>query len=362
MDNMGSGWSTSTESIASLCGELAAREAEFLAAAILAIFSFAVISVFVFRRLWLKKSPLRDLSTKLSLSLLSFVLLALVIEIFMYGFHTESVGGADNLTARLWFCEHWNPINELGYRDASTSRLRDKRLVVVLGDSFTAGHGVNDYRDRFTNQLEALLGKEWAVANVARLGWQTRDQSMGLSTFPLDPEFVVISYYLNDILGVATKRHPPGRSQSKRWPRPLQYLIDNSTLGSYIFLKAGRFRSPTGPRKNKPQLFVDTFAEPEIWSRHEQQLRSLVLQISRRGAVPVAIVWPNTRDLALTAPLTGRVAALMRTLKVPVIDLADHFTGRPAEEMMASSLDGHPHRDLHREVAELLHLELQPLY
>lgn len=361
MQQRGIGWSTSAESIASLCREIAGREVGFLVPALLVVFSFVVISAFVFRKLWVRQLLLRDVSVKLCLVVSCLAILSLVIEVSMYGFHSESVGWPGNITGRRWFCEHWHPINSLGYRDENTSRLSGKHLVVVLGDSFAAGHGVEDYRDRFSNRLEDLLGGDWAVAIVAQLGWQTADQSRGLAEFPFDPETVVISYYVNDIMGVATQHKVPGSGESKSWPPPVQYLVDNSTLWNYISLKLGRFRRHEGPRNSRLQKIVDAFDDPATWARHERELRSLVSQIRRKGARPIAIAWPHTRDVEATAPLTGRLARLMRTLDVPVIDLADHFAGRRPEEMMASSMDGHPNRQLHKEAAELLYDQLRSI-
>ncbi|MBW2386971.1 MAG: SGNH/GDSL hydrolase family protein [Deltaproteobacteria bacterium] len=361
MERRGIGWSASAESISSLCREIASRELEFLAPALLVVLGFVVISVLVFRKFWVRQSLARDLSVKICLAVSSLAILSLVIEILMYGFHSESVGWPGNITGRRWFCEHWHPINDLGYRDEGTTRLFDKHTVVVLGDSFAAGHGVEDYRDRFSNRLEGLLGSDWAVANVARLGWHTADQQRGLAEFPYDPEIVVISYYVNDIMGVAPQRQMPGTGKSKSWPPPLQYLVDHSTLWNYASLKAGRFRSKKGPRNSRFQKIVDAFDDPATWARHERELRSLISQIRSKGAQPIVVTWPYTRDVERTAPLTGRVADLMRTADVPVIDLADHFAGREPAELMASSMDGHPSRGLHEEVAELLYERLRSI-
>lgn len=81
--------------------------------------------------------------------------------------------------------------------------MRGIRRVLVLGDSFTAGHGVDEYRHRFSNVLGENLGDGWAVANVARVGWQTGQQIRALREFPYDPDIVVLSYTMNDILGVS---------------------------------------------------------------------------------------------------------------------------------------------------------------
>lgn len=71
------------------------------------------------------------------------------------------------------------------------------------------------------------------------------------------------------------------------------------------------------------------------------------------------VAWPNPLDLEATVPLTARVSSTMQTLGVPVIDLGIEFAGRTVREMAAGPMDSHPHRNLHKEVAGLLHEQLR---
>lgn len=70
------------------------------------------------------------------------------------------------------------------------------------------------------------------------------------------------------------------------------------------------------------------------------------------------VVWPWLTDLKGTSRLTAKIAGLMRDEGVPVIDLSERFIGRDRRELMASKLDGHPHRRLHQEVGDLLTQEI----
>src|SRR5262245_21618978 len=56
------------------------------------------------------------------------------------------------LAARLWFARHWTPPgNSFGYRDVEHPDDGKKKLF-VLGDSFVAGMGIRDVRERFTDR------------------------------------------------------------------------------------------------------------------------------------------------------------------------------------------------------------------
>ncbi|MGH7822021.1 MAG: hypothetical protein ACREQ9_19845, partial [Candidatus Binatia bacterium] len=64
----------------------------------------------------------------------------------VFSFVPRSNGNANALAMRKWMAEYWKPINRLGFRDAdvAVADLEHKRKILVVGDSFVAGHGVED--------------------------------------------------------------------------------------------------------------------------------------------------------------------------------------------------------------------------
>lgn len=350
-------WSTSEASIAALCSDLLAREFSYVAVALGVVTVLLAAAVLLFRKLWVRESRLRQLCMKLTTSTFALAYFLLVLDVGFFTFFTESVGSVRPITGKRWFCAHWKPLNALGYRDADVSRMQDRRRVVVVGDSFAAGHGVDDYRDRFSNQLEQRLGEGWAVANVAQLGWQTPDEIRALRDFPYDPEIVVLSYCLNDIFGVGGSETLAVGEQYDDVPGWVRPVVERSHLWDYVFLKTKRLRSGA-QREERKLTVVRAYRDAALWSRQQGQLTNLVTVARLRGAQPLAIVWPSLTDLELTGPLTAQVAKQLRELGVPTIDLAKQFAGRHRRDLIASPSDGHPHRRLHREVADLLMLEL----
>lgn len=85
---------------------------------------------------------------------------------------------------------------------------------------------------------------------------------------------------------------------------------------------------------------------------HRQELLRLVSLARNRGAQPLAVVWPRLTDLKNTSRLTAKIAEFMRDQGVPAIDLSERFAERDRGDLMASRLDGHPHRRLHQEVGD----------
>ena len=71
-------------------------------------------------------------------------------------FVPKSYGKGDpaNLSERLWFAKYWKA-NQLGYRDLELAdkNFEGKYKIVILGDSYVAGHGIKNPEDRFSNIL-----------------------------------------------------------------------------------------------------------------------------------------------------------------------------------------------------------------
>jgi hypothetical protein len=336
---------------------LLVREFSYVAVALGVVTVLLVVALLLFRKVWVHESGFRQLCMKVATSTFALAYFLLLLDVGFFAFFTESVGSVRPLTGRRWFCAHWKPLNALGYRDTDVSRMQGRRRIIVVGDSFAAGHGVDDYRDRFSNQLERRLGKEWAVANVAQLGWQTPDEIRALRDFPYDPEIVVLSYCLNDIFWAGGSEALAVGEQYDDTPTWLRPVVERSHLWDYVFLKTKRLRS-SAQREERKGALLRPYRDAAIWSQQRGQLTNFVTVARLRGGQPLAVVWPSLTDLELTKPLTAQVAKLLRELGVPTIDLAEQFAGRARRDLIASPSDGHPNRSLHREVADLLMLEV----
>ncbi|PWB74841.1 MAG: hypothetical protein C3F15_07315 [Holophagae bacterium] len=108
-------------------------------------------------------------------------------------------------------------VSSLGLRggELSPQRPAGGQRVVVLGDSFAFGLGV-DEDETFAAQLEALLrrdGRRVEVANLGVPGYHTGQELAWLERagFALDPDLVVLLYYGNDEIGEAFQYDPTFR-------------------------------------------------------------------------------------------------------------------------------------------------------
>ena len=106
------------------------------------------------------------------------------------------------LAAQRWACKYFPPYNSYGYRDHEPD-FSGKKIVFVVGDSFVKGNGIEYIDDRFSNLLAKKLGSNWTVTILANGGWSPPDYLRALERHDRTPDFIVVSYYINDIEAAA---------------------------------------------------------------------------------------------------------------------------------------------------------------
>ncbi|MFC2174198.1 SGNH/GDSL hydrolase family protein, partial [Acidobacteriota bacterium] len=232
----------------------------------LLVFSLTFNVLVLFRFLWVKESARRRLLMRLALFAFSFLFTFMVIEGVFRFFVIQSDSWGFTLAGKQWFRKHWHPLNARGFRDIehSPATLQGKKIVLVIGDSFVTGYGIKDVSDRYSDILRARLGGQWAVINLAKNGWNTAEELEAFKAFPIKPDHVVLSYYLNDIQPIAFRfpQFDPGQFESPiRKPPPLliRSLVDNSYFIDFVYWRLYRFRGIFEDQKYKDYI-IDLFS------------------------------------------------------------------------------------------------------
>ena len=98
----------------------------------------------------------------------------------------------------------WGEINAIGVRDREHPRVKPAGVfrILVLGDSVTAGYGV-DFEDMYIRRLQTLLdrsGGSFEVVSLATDQYSTVQEVARLQDLGLDmsPNLVMLAYVLND--------------------------------------------------------------------------------------------------------------------------------------------------------------------
>ncbi len=124
---------------------------------------------YILRSVWTKTSRIRSLLMNVSVSVSVIIGIFLALEILFYSSFAVSDTFGFTLASRRWAEKYWHPINSFGYRDVehNPTEFGNKKVLLVVGDSLVAGHGIPQIENRFSNILQRNLGGQYVVVNVA---------------------------------------------------------------------------------------------------------------------------------------------------------------------------------------------------
>lgn len=309
---------------------------------------------FAIRFLWPRGARLRMAAMRALVFVVATITTLFAIE-FVFAFCVvQSDGFGGTLAAELWFARYWHPINGYGYRDTSIKHFEGRSVLLVVGDSFVAGHGIRRIEDRFADRLAKLLGDKWEFAVIGDNGWDTSMEMDGLRRYPVKPNLVVLSYYINDIQGPAERNGFP----LPRYFRPptgiLAPLVEQSFFVNWAYWRLYRH----GMGDDYWDYLTSAFSNPTIWKAHAGELESFANAVAEQGARLCVVVWPELDRIRQSRAFTDRVVDVFRRSGALVVDLAVAFDGRSADDLIVNALDVHPNRRIHGEVAVLIADEL----
>lgn len=297
----------------------------------------------------------REAPANAALSLATAVFLLVAGEAWFHAF-PQSDNYAFTLSSKRWFARHWGPLNAGGYRDVEQppEALAGRRVVLVAGDSFVAGQGIEDRRDRFPDRLQRRLGEGWRVVNLGRQGWSTGPEAQAIARFPAPAEVVVLAYHVNDIYDAAARtgyRPPYGVKPPSGRLRP---LIEHSYVCDFVFWRIVRYRSLKELSRARRQTLPQCYFSPEIWAEHERELQAVVEAAGERGGELVVLLLPHLADVESSRPALALVGRWFESRGAAVVDAVPRLAGRDPREILVNRYDAHANEALNGEIAEWL--------
>lgn len=218
--------------------------------------------------------------------------------------------------------------NSRGLRDRDYPLARVPGLVriVVLGDSFTWGYGVND-QEVFTERLEALLDSVEVInLGVAAYGLAQEIAYLRREGFLYNPDMVILALCLNDIpeAGSTVEQIVLRRTQAGPGERarggvdPRGYLRTRSSLYHFVsdrvntnphlvkaLIRLGLKSPLRGLEQLDPSLSPALVAPPpwlqEAWEATGDALMTLKTMTAQRGIVLVVAVIPSLQSVSRRA-------------------------------------------------------------
>lgn len=286
-----------------------------------------------------------------ALVLLSLLFLMLLGGEVYYRFIYDSTDSfALTHVTKRWLRENYQ-FNGSGYRDDHDyfhNNHPGKIRITFLGDSFTAGHGIEEIENRFVNHVRRSK-PEWDIDMFAKNGVDTGAEiEMIDEAIRMGYQFdrVVLIYCLNDIadivpewLSVAGKIYNMESNQG--------FLARHSYFVNMLYYRQKAFRDPDISRYYH---FVRAAYEGQPWITQQKRLSLLNEKITARGGKLLVVTFPFLQSLGARYEYQGVHEKLNRfweEQKIPHLDLYDTFNKFSPKQLTVNRFDAHPNELAH---------------
>lgn len=173
-------------------------------------------------------------------------------------------------------------------------------------------------------------GACWSVILVAKPGWNSSDELGAIDgvieQFGVRPDAVVLAYVLNDI--AYARALGSGMKLAAFLPTvdlPAVGFWDWLTRHSYLVNDLGlqRIRSQllVAHQTVYWQALMDVYADPDIWTRHAEDLHAMIDRCRELDAPLTVVVFPHLADVELTRETSAFVTRFFKEHGVDAIDL-----------------------------------------
>lgn len=297
------------------------------------------------------KSSLKNISVSLYSIFLSFFILEGIAM-----FIPRSYGGGDSFGNRNWIMRYWKPIDKFGYRDNNydIEEVMHKKKIFILGDSLTAGYGIKNVKDRFSNLLEEKLQSHYKVFNMGSCGSGTRDAFNRLGRYPFKPDVLIFQYSINDIEEIAASKGQRfiKSKHYKNTNKTLKPLIEYSYFFNYIYSLYPQIDS--NPYMD---FLTSLYNDKKIMKEHLFDLNKIVIFCKRNNIPLIVVLFPFMQDVDVSGHFLAPVEKFFIEKNAAIINVTDIIKKNeiPANERIVNCNDGHPSILIHKLTAEELY-------
>jgi lysophospholipase L1-like esterase len=243
--------------------------------------------------------------------------------------------------------------------------------ILVLGDSFTEGAGVDEVEQTFPKIMEKALNEHPAAAGrkfqVVNAGWGGSFTAQWVDLFRFlqprfEPDLVLAVFFTRDGTFIGAREFYFERIRAeilskigwldrvsglfrKRKNKELQQWLSNRSVETYLKSYAG---SP---------------AETVEWRVAQENLSALQASVTSSGAQFALVNFPVLFDLTSTHPLQAVyqiIQAFSAHEGIPYIDLFPALEGKSYVDLWVSPDDQHPNERAHKLVGQYLAKILRP--
>ncbi|HPK22975.1 MAG TPA: SGNH/GDSL hydrolase family protein [Smithella sp.] len=312
-----------------------------------------ILSVNLFKVLFIDRNIPKIIANTATVCMAVFVTFIVLEAAFM--FIPRSHSADYTLASKLWYAKYWKPINSMGFRDKEPAK--SNHVILFVGDSFTAGHGLKSVDERFSDIVAKKLNKkknDFTVMNIAKPNLDSREEydtmMHVLYLNRIKPEKIILQYCGNDIEGAAA-RHGlifEGFKPPSDMNRFLLLVGSGSYFFNYVY-----FLFPREYLGIPYLTYLDTaYKNNKVLSDHKKDLM-LFIDYARKNSIQIiAVVFPFLADLAMSdAMYVNDITGFLESNGTNVINVSSLTANMPIPERIVNKNDGHASAKVNRMVA-----------
>jgi len=284
------------------------------------------------------------------LSIVSAGYCLLALEVAFY-FIPKTNNYGKTLGTEVWRRYYWRT-NSGGFRDEEwVQKDSTKKKIAFIGDSFTAGYGIDNPDNRFSNLVATALQDSFEFYNLAVTGSNTDIKTEMLSTVNIKPDVVIYQYFVDDIVDTRIRfdHTRPTPNPYKDYPQPVTFIIQNSYLINYLYWEFPHFII------NYYQNYLAScYNNPLLATEHRKAISNLIAYTRAHNIRLVFLVIPWTPLYNYSNHLTQNIEQLVSDSAITTINITPALDTIPANEIMVNRHDLHLNERGNRLVADII--------
>lgn len=293
---------------------------------------------------------------KILLSIFSTILTLFVIEGILRILNLPSELDKNFQRKDLDWTEKNVNLNSAGYRDDEhdLNKAADTFRIYALGDSYTYGWLVNDYKKTFPKILEENLQKKTnKKIEIINAG------SPGFSLGEMVNRFISEGkYYYPDLVILGINDDEANDSKTYQQPADLKLnpLIKNSHL--YQFTLGNYFKQISEKANHEYVLNIYKDPSSQEWKKFSDQILSLQNQVSKINAKLAIVLFPHIHPNSPDSPYdyypyNEKFKSFTAENGIYLFDPLDNFIKfSDKKSLVINPLDPHPTGDMNKIVAD----------
>ena len=245
--------------------------------------------------------------------------------------------------------------------------------ICFVGDSFTAGHGIRNIADRFTDRIRARLEEtrpgKYVVANLGEPGLEASQIESLMHKLLLDGNdvhMVVYVYCLNDIEGfplVVDGKYDANTPNIKALggilgAAPRFFLFRDTYFFNWLYYRYVQASNPSSG--DYFTALAESYGTTQ-WDLLSRKLMQLNRECREQQVELRMVVFPFLHCLGSEYPFLEaheKLVAFCKQQGIRVLDLEPVFREHVGENLTVNPFDAHPNPRAHAIAAEAMEREL----